>query len=129
MGVEGRVLWAEFIVASVSVRAVLVDMSTEPLAIAYKAQHDEWPIGYFDVVTSTILVDRSLSIDLAEAVLVHELGHVQIKAFGITLVPGKTHTEEQEESVVNALCAAQYDTFKRNGLLRLPAHPFAAPGA
>jgi hypothetical protein len=118
-----RVLWCVLDLASVPVSCFLVDRSSEPLMVAYHAEHGTWPVGYFDDDRGDVLIERTLQPKVAEATLFHELGHAMITFYGLSEALIRGYTSAKEEAMVLPLFAALFDALVRNALLTLPPRP------
>jgi hypothetical protein len=123
-----RALWCVLDLASVPVFCFLVDRTTEPLMVAYHAEHGTWPVGYFDDERGEILIERSLRPLIAEATLVHELGHAVITFYGLSESLIRSYTSAKEEALVLPLFAALFDALVRNALLLIPPRPELSEG-
>ena len=110
-----RVLWCTLDVGSLKINVYLVDRSKFPMMSGN--------VGYFSAEANLILIGWDLAHDLAENVLIHELGHTSLYTSGASLGGDKEHSDETEEILVNLFCSQMYDTLRRNGMLRFPARP------
>lgn len=105
-------LWCVLDVASLRVRAFLVDRSKFPEHFA------SGNVGFFDADHALIFIGWDLPDEVADATLFHERMHAAAFAHGIDL-----GNDPEEEAIVNPLAAAEFDTLRRNGWLRMPERP------
>lgn len=112
-----EVPWCTLDVGSLRVDVVLVPQNGRELG---------GELGQWDANTCRIYIAWESPRELAESVLVHELGHAGIFAAGTKL--GDTKAKESEvsdieEDAVNVLGAVLYGALKRNKMLRFPPRP------
>jgi len=108
---RNSVLWCNLTIASIDVGVYLVAGKSRLLP-EMAGKHD----GYCDIASSTILIDRALTEDMAEQVLLHEIIHFVCFVAGVPMPAG----DAEEEAIVNPLASALYDALKRNGLFLGP---------
>jgi hypothetical protein len=111
---KNSVFWAKLVAGSVEIDFYLVDRPALGL-MKYE--------GLLLKTECLALIGWDLSETYAEQILVHELKHAHRHLLGLEL-----EEVDEEETHVNREAAAEYDTLKRNGLLRFPPRP-AIPGA